>query len=82
LYRKNKITILFFATAIMLSVIYSCSDDNPVGSQDPSVSGPALSIPDTAFDFGYVPQHSEITHKYRLYSVGDDTLQIISVRPG
>jgi len=41
-----------------------------------------LSIPDASFDFGFVPQHSKISHVFWLYSVGTDSLYIKRVRPG
>ena len=43
---------------------------------------PELSIPDASFDFGFVPQHSKISHVFWLYSVGTDSLLIKNVRPG
>ena len=45
-------------------------------------AAPRLTIPEVAFDFGYVPQHSTISHKFWLISSGDDTLQILKVVPG
>ena len=41
-----------------------------------------LSIPDAEFDFGYVPQHSKISHIFWLQSTGTETLHIENVRPG
>jgi hypothetical protein len=51
------------------------------------VSGMALGAPhmrlsETEFNFGYVPQHSKISHDFWIYSDGDDTLKIIKVVPG
>lgn len=43
---------------------------------------PKLTIPDGTFDFGYVPQNSEISHVFWLHSTGDDSLQILRVVPG
>lgn len=43
---------------------------------------PKLSIPESEFDFGFVPQHSKISHIFWLHSIGTDSLKIISVRPG
>lgn len=45
-------------------------------------SEPQLSIPEPAFDFGYAPQNSTITHVFWLYSTGTDSLKIIKVSPG
>ncbi len=43
---------------------------------------PKMAIPESAFDFGYVPQHSKISHVFWLHSTGTDTLKILNVRPG
>jgi len=45
-------------------------------------SAPRLTMPETIFDFGYVPQNATVSHYFWLYSTGDDTLKILSVRPG
>ncbi|UCE23946.1 MAG: hypothetical protein JSU74_11695 [Candidatus Zixiibacteriota bacterium] len=44
--------------------------------------GPNLTIPESAFDFGYVPQHSKVSHIFWLHSTGDSTLQITKIVPG
>ena len=41
-----------------------------------------LTIPDSIYDFGYVPQNSEISHVFWLHSTGSEPLKIISVKPG
>jgi len=45
-------------------------------------AAPRMEIPETVFDFGYVPQHSKISHDFWLRSIGDDTLKILKVVPG
>ncbi|MCB2202273.1 DUF1573 domain-containing protein [bacterium] len=45
-------------------------------------AGPELSTPNDAFDFGYLPQNSVVTHKFTLKSVGDETLVIERIKPG
>ena len=45
-------------------------------------AAPRMEIPETVFDFGYVPQHSKISHDFWLMSTGDDTLKILKVVPG
>ncbi len=47
-----------------------------------SMAEAKLEIPSASFDFGFVPQHSRITHTYKLVSAGTDTLRIEEVRPG
>ncbi|MEW5923644.1 MAG: hypothetical protein AB1746_06620 [Candidatus Zixiibacteriota bacterium] len=81
---KSKYIVIFTILTIPLIFIFSCGD-NPVSSKVkplPSVNGPGLYIPDSTFDFGYVPQNGTVSHEYRLYSVGDDTLKILDIRPG
>ncbi|RKX30033.1 MAG: hypothetical protein DRP47_00230 [Candidatus Zixiibacteriota bacterium] len=45
-------------------------------------SAPRLTIPDADFNFGFVPQHSKISHDFWLLSTGDDELKILKVVPG
>jgi len=47
-----------------------------------ALSAPKLTLSDTAFDFGYVPQNATVSHDFWLYSTGEDTLKILSVKPG
>lgn len=44
--------------------------------------GPRLTIEDSHFNFGYVPQNSKISHQFWLKSTGDDSLKILKVVPG
>jgi hypothetical protein len=43
---------------------------------------PVLAITRGEFNFGYVPQHAEISHTFTLRNAGDDTLKITKVIPG
>jgi Protein of unknown function (DUF1573) len=43
---------------------------------------PNLLIPESAFDFGYAPQKSKLSHVFWLKSTGDETLVIEKVVPG
>ncbi len=45
-------------------------------------AAPRLVIPETTFNFGYVPQNSKVSHVFWLYSKGDDSVQILKVVPG
>lgn len=47
-----------------------------------AASAPQLTIKQSAFNFGFVPQNSSISHPFWLYSTGDDTLKILKVVPG
>ena len=47
-----------------------------------AISAPRLVMPETEFNFGFVPQNAQIAHVFWLYSKGDDSLKIIQVVPG
>lgn len=47
-----------------------------------ATSAPRLTIAESSFDFGFVPQHSKISHDFWLLSTGDDELKILKVVPG
>ena len=46
------------------------------------IGAPRLTLPQSEFDFGFVPQNSSIAHVFWLHSAGDDSLRIVSVQPG
>ena len=48
----------------------------------PGFAAPRMVIPDVAFDFGFAPQNSSISHVFWIYNRGDDTLKIEKVVPG
>lgn len=45
-------------------------------------SAPQLTIKESIFNFGYVPQNSKVHTGFWLYSTGDDSLKILRVVPG
>jgi hypothetical protein len=45
-------------------------------------AAPQLSLSETEFNFGFVPQNSQITHVFTLKSIGTDSLKITRVVPG
>ncbi len=77
-----------FGLVLILVWINSCAPTASVTSYGgPSISqaqaeGPKLLIPQTMFDFGYVPPQSKISHYYLVKNVGEDTLKIEKVKPG
>ena len=78
------LTILILLTTIILFV--QC-DITPLsnGNNNKPVEitpEPQLTIYDSEFDFGIVPQHSKITHDFWLHSTGTDTLRILKINPG
>ena len=62
-----------FVISLMLSFALA------VGS---GIAKPKLDIPETGFDFGFIFQNSIVSHKYLLRSVGDERVEITSVKPG
>lgn len=44
--------------------------------------GPKIFLPEKEWDFGYIPQNAVVSHFFLIKNTGDDTLQIIKVRPG
>jgi hypothetical protein len=47
-----------------------------------SMALPKMLLGQDQFEFGYVPQNSKISHVFWIKSVGDDSLKILSVKPG
>lgn len=74
-----------FASVEPLSVSVPADKSEPYAS-DPvpmaEVAAPRLIIPETEFDFGFVPQNAKVSHVFWLYSAGTDTLKIVKVNPG
>ncbi|HOP07219.1 MAG TPA: DUF1573 domain-containing protein [candidate division Zixibacteria bacterium] len=52
------------------------------GATDLVLAGPAISVPQTEFDFGHTGQHATVWHRFPIRSTGDDTLVITSIDPG
>lgn len=46
------------------------------------LAAPLMDIPEKEFDFGFVPQNSEVSHVFWIFNRGDDTLIIEKVVPG
>ncbi len=66
----KKTALVFLTFVFLLTAVMSAS------------AQPELTIPEPEFDFGYVPQHSSISHVFWLHSTGTDELKIANVRPG
>jgi len=43
---------------------------------------PLLVLPEASFDFGYVQQHTSISHPFVLKNGGGDSLYILELKPG
>jgi hypothetical protein len=51
-------------------------------TQSAGAEEPKLLIPETSFDYGYVPPRSTLSHYYLVKNAGTDTLKIKEVKPG
>jgi hypothetical protein len=43
---------------------------------------PRMTLPETEFNFGFVPQNSKVSHVFWVHSTGDEELKILRVKPG
>lgn len=66
-----KKTVLLLSSLLVLMLLASSS-----------MAAPRMVIPESAFDFGFVPQNAKISHKFWLKSEGTDSLKILKVVPG
>ncbi len=53
-----------------------------VGIAGIAAGSPKIEVPETAWDFGHVPQNSTLSHDYWIKNIGTDSLKIIRVKPG
>lgn len=67
----NRIWLVFAFVSIFFLLL---------GSQATAL--PKMFLPENSFDFGFAPKDSKISHLFWIKSVGEDTLKILSVRPG
>ncbi len=68
---KRRLTALAVAVAALITL-----------ASLTSLAGPVLVIPETKFDFGYVPQGAEVSHVFWLKSVGDEPVHITQITAG
>jgi len=47
-----------------------------------ALAGPKVSVPESSFNFGKVPQHAKICKTFWIKSTGDDTLRVLTIVPG
>jgi len=69
--------ITYFLPILLFIFLFSVSH-----GQKKTVLGPKISLPEKEWDFGYIPQNAVVSHFFTIKNDGDDTLQIIKVRPG
>lgn len=90
--RKMSFLFLLSAFLMVLSVIPSISDGADQAAKkkgktptvlevdnDPSDGTPEIYLPEPEFDFGVVPQHSKLTHIFKVVNKGDGPLKLIKV---
>ncbi len=53
-----------------------------VWGQKEKLSRARIFLPDTRWDFGYVPEGGSVSHTFQVKNIGEDTLIIARVRPG
>jgi hypothetical protein len=46
-----------------------------------AMAGPKIVVPETSWDFGFVPKNGTMSHPYWIKNIGDDTLRV-NVKPG
>ena len=51
-------------------------------SQAAFAGTPKISVKESHWEFGAIPQDAKVHHEYWIKNVGDDTLRIVSVKPG
>ncbi len=51
-------------------------------AQTEKLSKARIFLPDTRWDFGYIPQGGSVSHIFQVKNIGEDTLIIVRVRPG
>ena len=77
------VTVLLFVTA---STVWAGTSASRKGGT-PKTAGESnykgqMDLPVTDFDFGYTPQNSKISHIFWIKNIGEDSLEIINVKPG
>lgn len=68
----NRRRVPILAVAVLLVVVFAPRAE----------ALPKMFLPQEEFNFGFVPQDSKVTHVFWIKSVGDDSLVIVSVKPG
>ena len=77
--RKIKIPLLSLLLLGLIALIGCEGDDKSIGPDD---GIPQLTIEDSTFDFGFVPQYAYVSHIFWLKSTGTWILKILQVSPG
>ena len=70
------------AKSLFLMGVFFFSLHALVLAQKEKLSRARIFLPDTRWDFGYVPKGGSVTHIFKVKNIGEDTLIIVRVRPG
>jgi hypothetical protein len=73
---RKLVVILSVVSLTFLFVISWASE-----KKEFEMAGGSLAVSELAWDFGYMPKGSSVTHRFFLKNVGDKTLKIERVRP-
>jgi len=81
----TKIFNLLLAISFLFTTVFVIT----AGQENTKVDAPAASpsskakifVPNTAWDWGYMPKGIKVSHTYKIQNVGEDTLKITSVKP-
>jgi len=77
----------FFAFLLLTAfspVVHAASGDTQAHSAtaDSSTGSPTISIPESTYNFGEIPEGGEVSHNFTIRNTGDAPLDINEVRPG
>jgi len=76
------ITVLFSFLLMTYFVVTAQQDTTKVlTAPTPPPSKAKIFVPNTSWDWGYMPKGIKVSHNYQIKNVGEDTLKIASVKP-
>jgi hypothetical protein len=70
------------AKSLILMGVFFFGLSVPILAQEEKLSRARIFLPDTRWDFGYVPKKGSVSHIFQVKNIGEDTLIIVRVRPG
>src|SRR5574341_98266 len=82
----RKILKSFVIVSLMLLayVVVTAQQDTSkqaTSAPTPPPSKAKILVPNTSWDYGYMPKGIRVSHVYQIQNVGEDTLKISSVKP-
>ncbi|EQB63525.1 MAG: hypothetical protein RBG1_1C00001G1104 [candidate division Zixibacteria bacterium RBG-1] len=76
------ITVLFSLLLMTYFVVTAQQDTTKViTAPTPLPSKAKILVPNTDWDYGYMPKGIKVSHIYKIQNLGEDTLRITSVKP-